>query len=138
MKAETQTELVLELSNSCSCEDEDEETGEVTYALVCHGCYESDVDYFNSEILPSWLGANGWDYETMIVINGSGMGWTRSSGYLVTKASDLLEKFSINGDYTLRMYRKGKDLEIVRSSHDELGAHFTFELAPPESDEDYE
>ena len=65
------------------------------------------------------------------------MGWTASSGYLVTKAQHLLEKLSINGDYTLRLYRKGKDLEVVRSSHDEYGAGFSFELAPEESEEDY-
>jgi hypothetical protein len=65
------------------------------------------------------------------------MGWTASSGYLVTKAGHLLEKLSINGDYTLRFFRKGKDLEVVRSSHDEYGAGFSFELAPEESEEDY-
>ena len=137
MEAETQTELVLELSNNCRCEDYDEETGESKYATECFGCWDDDTTYFNDEILPSWLAANGWDNDTLIQINGSKMGWTGSSGWLITRAEKLLEKFSINGDYTLRMYRKGNDLEVVRSSHDELGAHFTLTLAPEDSEEDY-
>lgn len=145
MEAEMQTELVFEISTDCRCEDYDEETGDSKYdehgnpvpSSECFGCWEDDTTYFNDEILPSWLAANGWDSDTLIQINGSRMGWTNASGYLITRAEKLLEKFSINGDYTLRFYRKGNDLEVVRSSHDEYGARFTFELAPEDSEEDY-
>ena len=145
METETQTELVMEISNNCRCEEYDDETGESKYdehgntipSQECFGCWDDDIQYFNDEILPSWLAANGWDTDTLITIRGSRMGWTASSGYLVTKAKHLLEKLSINGDYTLRLYRKGKDLEVVRSSHDEYGAGFSFELAPEDSEEDY-
>lgn len=147
-KLETETErvCVLEISNNCSCEIYDEETGESKvdengYPVMsdyCYGCYDDDLVNFKYDVLPEWLGANGWDSDTRIRINGSGMNWTRSSGYAITEAQNILDKLSINGDFTLRFYRKGKNLEVVRSSHDELGALFEFELAPPESDEDYE
>ena len=148
-KLETETERypVLEITSDCTCEEYDEETGESKvdeqgYPVMsnyCYGCYDDDLMAFKDAILPEWLGANGWDTDTRVTIRGSRMGWTNDSGYLTTtieSAEKLLDKLRINGDYTLRFFRNGKDLEVVRSSHDELGALFVFELAE-ESDEDY-
>ena len=148
-KLETETErvCVLEINSDCTCEEYDEETGESKvdengYPVMsdyCYGCYDDDLVALKYDVLPEWLGANGWDTDTRVTIRGSRMGWTNDSGYLTTtieSAEKLLDKLRINGDYTLRFYRKGKNLEVVRSSHDELGALFEFELAE-ESDEDY-
>ena len=55
------------------------------------------------------------------------MTWQHLSGYTVATPETLIDKLTINGDFTLRFTLTGTTLEVVRASHDEYGALFEFE-----------
>lgn len=121
----------LEITNLCSCEVENEETGESEFSSECFGCFDDDKQYFQDEFLEPYLLHKGWTEETLIRVYGESMGWTGSNGWTDTKAKDLLDALSINGDYTLRIsITPEKEMVITRSSHDEYRTTFRFDLSP--------
>lgn len=63
------------------------------------------------------------------------MTWLGRSGWATATPETLIEKLTLNGDFTLRFTLAGNTLEVVRSSHDELGALFEFEKLPEEESE---
>jgi len=130
--------LEWELSNTCTCESYDEETDTATPADFCYGdCWETEVDSLMECVIQPWAKAQGWEMDTAIRIQGSKMTWLSRSGYKDTTPENIIESLSINSEFTLRFKFDGKDLSVVRSSHDELGALFEFELAPADEDSDY-
>jgi hypothetical protein len=121
----------MELSNTCSCEVENEETGETTWSSECFGCFDDDVRYFTDEFLTPYLAVKGWNEDTIIRVIGEKMGWENQTGWSDVPAKDLLKALSINGDYTLRVkITTTNEMVITRSSHDEYGASFRFDLSP--------
>jgi hypothetical protein len=129
------TEVVkAELSSDCSCEEYDEETGEskldeqgeVVMSIVCFGCYDDDKTYIQDEIITTWVERNGFEMDTPLKINGERMTWLSRSGYAFATPETLIDKLTLNADFTLRFTLTGDTLEVVRSSHDEMGALFEF------------
>jgi Tfp pilus assembly protein PilX len=129
----------FEITNSCICEDYDEDTEMSSPSNECWGCYDDEVSNLWYEVIKPWMNANGYDEATNLIIRGSGMTWQRLSGYAYATPKTIVEKLSINGDWTLRfkITDGAKTLTAVRYSHDEpVGTgEFTFEVAE-EEDED--
>lgn len=119
------------LESNCTCMDEDED-GNLIYANDCFGCWDDSVYDFTENILYPWYAANNYHDNTPIRINATRITWMNRSGYKDTYAKDILDDLTINGDFTLRWTLEGNKLECVRSSHDEYGAHFEFELREEE------
>lgn len=122
------------LESNCTCMKYDEELEEYTeeYSDYCYGCWEDSVYDFNENILYPWYAANNYHDNTPIRILGSNMTWMRREGYADTYAKDILDKLTINGEFALRFTLENDKLECVRSSHDEMGAYFTFVLGEEE------
>ena len=132
----TTTEVMkYELVSDCTCEEYDEETGESKVdeqgdpiqSIVCFGCYDDDKTYIQDEIITTWVERNGFEMDTPLKVNGSRMTWLGRSGYAYATPETLIDKLTINGDFTLRFTLTGTTLEVVRASHDEYGALFAFE-----------
>ncbi len=130
------TEVIkAELSSDCYCEEYDEETGEskldeqgeVVMSQVCFGCYDDDKTYIQDDLIATWAERNGFEMDTPLKVNGSRMTWLSRSGYAYATPETLIDKLTLNGDFTLRFTLTDNTLEVVRASHDELGALFEFE-----------
>jgi hypothetical protein len=120
MITEEKVEVVeFELSNGCSCEEYDEDTDTSTPATYCYGCFDDDVANLKAELFEPWLVATGWELDTPIRIQGSGMGWRGQSGYADTTPEKLIDALGLNTEWILRFKFDGADLTCVRYSHDE-------------------
>lgn len=132
---ETTEVIKAELSSNCLCEEYDEETGESKldeqgYPVMsqeCFGCYDDEKTYIQDEIITTWVKANGWTMDTPLKVNGSRMTWLSRSGYAYATPETLIDKLTLDADFILRFTLTGTTLEVVRASHDELGALFEFE-----------
>jgi hypothetical protein len=131
----TTTEVVkYELDSNCVCEEYDEETGESKLdeqgnpvpSFECFGCYDDDKTYIQDEIITTWVERNGFEMTTPLKVNGKRMTWQHLSGYAHATPETLIDKLTLNGDFILRFTLTGNTLEVVRASHDELGALFEF------------
>jgi hypothetical protein len=122
------------LSSDCTCMVWDEELDDYTeeHADYCYGCWDDSVYDFTENLLYPWYAANNYHDDTPIKIVSPNIGWMRQSAYKDTYAKDILDDLKINGDFTLRWTLEGDKLSCVRSSHDEMGASFTFELREDE------
>lgn len=129
---ETLTRVDATLESNCTCEYYDEDDNLVPSYDECFGCWEDSVYDFENNILIPWMNANDYHDNTPIRINATRITWMNRSGYCDTYAKDILDKLKINGDFTLRFTLEDGKLECVRSSHDEYGAHFEFELREEE------
>jgi hypothetical protein len=121
----------FEISSDCSCVEFDEDENE-SQSAECWGCNLDDIDTFKEIVYKPWLEANGWHDDTTIYVESLNMNWNHVAGWTNAKASEIIEALKLNGDYTLRYTLEGKDLTCVRSSHDEMGALFTFSKAQEE------
>ena len=123
------------LESYCTCGTYNEETDEWTDEYSdCHGCWEDSVYDFNENLLYPWYAANNYHYNTPIKIVSPNIGWMSQRAYKDTYAKDILDSLVINGDFYLRWTLEGDKLSCVRSSHDEMGAMFTFEVRLEEED----
>lgn len=123
------------LESYCTCGTYHEETDTWTDEYSeCHGCWEDSVYDFNENILYPWYAANNYHDNTCIKIVTPNIGWMRQAAFKDTYAKDILNDLTLNGDFTLRFTLEGDKLSCVRSSHDEYGAVFEFELRPEEED----
>lgn len=110
------------LTTECVCHEED------GIDEVCFGdCYEwqqEDVYWLVME----WAKEKGFDEDTAIRIEGKGMGWTKASGYKISKVSDLDTAMNLDGDFRLEYRLQDGELTVERFSHDEPagGCVFTF------------
>jgi hypothetical protein len=120
------------LTNDCVCTKFDEETGEEMVdeygnpvpSDYCHNCYEDELYSFNEFVLDEWLARNDADRDTRIIVSSEAMNWNKVAGYASVSAKDLVDTLSINSSWILRFTLDDKELTVVRSSHDELGAPF--------------
>lgn len=122
------------LESNCTCMVWDEELDDYTeeYSDYCYGCWDDSVYDLENNLLIPWMNANDYHDNTPIRINATRITWMNRSGYKDTYAKDILEDLKINGDFTLRFTLEGNKLSCVRSSHDEYGAYFEFELREEE------
>lgn len=123
----------FEISSECTCVEFDEDENEFQ-SSDCWGCFDDDTLNFKHEILNPWLEANGWDEDTVIYVFSGNMNWNKVAGWTNIRAKEVVDCLTLNGDFTLRFTLEGKDLTCVRSSHDELGAKFTFTYAKENDD----
>jgi hypothetical protein len=109
-------------TNECECQyynDEDE----LVQPDNCMGlCYEDACDWFGENAL-EFIEANNLTDRDYLLIEGSGMGWTRASGYKLIKAeiNTIRESLMLNGDFRIEFYFSDdkKTLTARRWSHDE-------------------
>ena len=136
MSIKTANHYITELTSDCTCEYYDDEDN-LTPSNECFGCWTDSANYFTEEVLWKYLEAHDLHNDATLRIDADNMGWDRRAGYTYTPASSLLSKLTIAGDFILRVYLSPdrKTFEIVRSSHDELGARFVVTPAE-ESEED--
>lgn len=130
----------VELTNTCICywckdcqvsfenpnyDSECEDCGAETIIFDCHGvCFESGKETF-LQAIEDWMK----DTKTeAFYIEGSNMGWTHASGNteVLTDPKQALDALNIRDQWILRLTNEANDLTVVRSSHDELGAAFSF------------
>lgn len=130
------TLIEFELTSNCICHDFNEDTGEFTESNECFGCFDDEKSNFKYEVYQPWLEANGFDDDTLIYVFSKAMRWNNVAGWTNIRASEVADCLTLNGDYTLRFKLDGKDLTCVRSSHDELGALFTFTKAEENEDDE--
>lgn len=120
--------IEFEISTTCSCVDETE-NGEFEPSQECYGCWDDLIEVWNWDIYKPWIEANNMTETTTVSAYYADMNWDRQSGGFKCQVKDLeeLEPLKINSDFTLRFKLDGKTLTVVRSSHDEYAAKFTFE-----------
>jgi hypothetical protein len=113
------TYSMITLSTECDCQYYDDNE-ELQPSLDCYGCYDDELSNLTYE-LKAWAEANGYDEYTEIRIDGSGMGWTRASGFTTCTIAEIPKALTINGDYRIDfMFSEDyKRLTAVRFSHDE-------------------
>lgn len=131
-----QTLIEFEITSNCICYSGDDETGEVSASVECFGCFDDEKENFKYEVLQPWLDANGWNEDTTIYVYSGNMLWNKVAGWTNIRASEVIDCLTLNGEFTLRYKLDGKDLTCVRSSHDELGALFTFSKAQDSDDDE--
>lgn len=115
-------EIKVELTTNCTCSfyNDEEELEQPDY---CFGdCSDWAVEGVN-EMADLFLQANEVSQYDYLLIEGTGMGWTRASGYKLIKANvdAIREGLMLNGDFTLEFYltEDHKTLTARRWSHDE-------------------
>ena len=125
------------LTSDCQCEVYDDETGVSNPATECLGyCFDDQVEDVES-LIQDWL--NGPSFEGFTVeVTYSGVNWNRLSGkggWEPESIKDVWQALTINGDFTLRFKLLSDGiLEVVRSSHDELGAWHALRLVEVEAE----
>lgn len=107
------------ITTACTCTYEDD-NGNETESSECFGCYEFDIDNLNYD-LTEWAKANGYEDETLIRIEATGLGWERRAGYKDVKVEEIDKALFINGEFTITYEFSAdyKTLTAVRYSHDE-------------------
>lgn len=116
------TEMKVELTTNCTCSfynDEDE----LEQPDYCFGdCSDWAIEGAN-ELATLFLNANELTTYDYLLIEGTGMGWTRASGHKLIKANQdaIRESLFLNGDFTIEFYLSSdyKTLTARRWSHDE-------------------
>ena len=119
------------ITTNCECRLLDEEYNEITPDYCLGYCYE-DMGAEASQLIEEWLERN--DHPSAVIIQGVAMGWQRRAGYALIRATgdkiagEILDKLTLDADFTLELKLMGRACHAVRRSHDELGA--SFELQP--------
>ena len=119
----------LEISTDCSCVDEMDD-GEFKPSQDCYGCWDDLMEMYGWDIYQPWIEANCMNEATVVVMRYANLDWDRKAGAVAFQVKELeeFEPLKINGDFTLRWKLDGKKLTVTRSSHDEYGASFEFEV----------
>lgn len=119
------------VTTDCLCENEDG-----TQQEYCYGdCYEwQKEDVF--ELLGQWQILNGVTEDDKILIQGTGLGWQRLSGWKETDILELHGALSLDGDFRIEWYLEDGVLTARRYSHDEPTGTglFTFTVIKGEED----
>jgi len=145
--------LEITLSDSCTCTKTDDdgnemldEQGNTIPAEWCSDyCWEDPIESLDYAIA-QWMEAyelDPTDDTIPLYIGGDGIGWQSRSGFTIanSNAKDVVDRLSINGDFTLYFkYDGGRNLSVRRSSHDEPTGtgELVFRLATDEEIEFWE
>jgi hypothetical protein len=99
--------------------------GELTNTNCYGDCYD-DLRSIFEEAFEEWREVTG---TTDFAVYGKNIGWTSQSGHTgrMTEFEELMNCLIFDGDFILRWKLQDGHtaLDIVRSSHDEMGALFT-------------
>ena len=116
----SETVNVVTLNSDCQCEMEDED-GKLVPADYCDGdCW--DIAYYDYDLFfKEWLVAHPDQLTEILEVDAEGVGWMRQAGsaFVRADAKELLDLFTLNGDFKLEFTFEGKDLTVRRWSHDE-------------------
>lgn len=124
------------IESNCVCEPDEEYDNDL--AFYCDGdCWEwqkEDVSWLIGE----WQTKNNLDDDTPILITGTNMNWNHVSGWAEATPKTILDKLVLNGDFSLEFDFDPEEntFNVVRRSHDEMGALFTFVELPTKEEED--
>ena len=127
------------ITNTCTCEIYDEDTDATTPSETCYGCFDDNLSDLKFDILHPWLNALGLDAdETILLLNGSHMGWLNQYGVIMARATapSIIKAMSINGEYSIEFMLSDdkREMSARRSSHDEpMGAWFRFTAVSEEA-----
>jgi len=124
--SEVMQDLTAELTTDCTCTNEDG-----TETDTCFDCYEMDKGGF-LYLIDAWRDVSSNATDT-VLINGKGLSWESREGFCITEFDDVLDKLTLNGEYTLRLRLSGDKLTCKRASHDEIGASFEFSFVPDQT-----
>jgi hypothetical protein len=132
----------LELSSGCShylcidCSYEyledlpcEECQGPVYWVDALCNCWEESTRDI-VDMAGQWYAAQGGDGSAGVFVVGQGIGWTNSAGrFYIEEIGEILDAFTINGDYRLEFTWTDYGLTVRRWSHDEPtgGARFLCE-----------
>lgn len=100
----------------------------------CRDCGEQAQNDIQDWLFEEWFERNGFKLadasELSFKVNASGMNWTNDSGRgrIPATYKAMLDLLNIDTDWHLKFILEGNDLRVIRSSHDELGARFEFEI----------
>jgi hypothetical protein len=129
----TVEKIEASLDSDCTCVEFDEDENE-SQASECWGCWDDNLSWVTESVIYPWMEANNYHDNTPIKIVSPNLGWMRQAAFKDTYAKDVINDLTINGEFTLYFTLEGATLTCVRSSHDEMGAKFTFEARPEEED----
>jgi len=125
------------IESDCQCQTENDETGEFGPSNECFGdCWDWQKDDI-AWIIGEWQTKNNVDDDQPVKINGTNMNWNHVSGYAMATPKTILDKLTLNGDFSLEFDFEPEEntFNCVRRSHDEYGALFTIQILPtPEED----
>ena len=125
------------IESNCVCENENDYVDSYGETNPCFGeCWEwqkEDVAW----IIGEWQKKNGYEDDTPILITGKNMNWNHVSGWAEATPKTILDKLTLNGDFrlTFEFDEEENIFNCVRSSHDEMGALFTFQPIPVKDEE---
>ena len=124
----------MELTSDCTCIMLDENEAEMP-SDECFGCWEDDLEYFKTEFLGPFLDANDLGTYDTLKLDATNFGWRRETVRGFTASPDLISMLTLRGDFTLRvtLSEDKRELTVIRSSHDELGARFV--ITPAREDD---
>jgi hypothetical protein len=152
---ETLEDIKGQFTNSCQCYDctnedcmtlnvsadyepECDSCGAKTKpANYCDGvCFEDEVQYWDDEVFPQYLNKVG--NPKWLKVSGHNVGWRRRAGYDIVRG-DFQALFTYlqieRGDWRLDFTLSGKNLKVMRYSHDEpTGASYEVEALRTISD----
>lgn len=100
----------------------------------CRDCGEQARNDIDEWLMDEWFERNDFKRadadELSFKVTASGMNWTHDSGrgYIPANFDAMLKMLNIDTNWHLKFTLDGKDLKVVRSSHDEMGALFEFEI----------
>lgn len=117
------------IESDCQCQTENDETGEFGPSNECFGdCWDWQKDDI-AWIIGEWQTKNNVDDSQPVKINGTNMNWNHVSGYAMATPKTILDKLTLNGDFSLEFEFDPEEnvFNVIRRSHDEYGALFTFE-----------
>jgi len=99
------------LDSDCTCVDE---SGNWT---ECFGCWD-DSKYDLGELVSTVQADKGW---TQVAVEYKGVSWRRVSGEFLMDfdTENLIQAFSLDGDFKLVFTYTNGELSLVRYSHDE-------------------
>lgn len=127
---------IVTLSSDCFCEYFDEELDSYVPCASCDGdCW--DLAYYDYDLFfKEWLVAHPDQLTEILEVDGEGVGWMRQSGsaFVRADAKQLLDLFTLRGDFRLEFTFEGRELRVRRWSHDEPTGSAVFVVRVSELD----
>lgn len=139
----TENKIVIDFYNDrCVCNKLDVNGDEVVENGVavpedwekCRGCADDVEMDIQDWLFEEWFTRNDFklaDAEQLsFKVNASNMNWTHDSGrgYIPATYKAMLDVLNIDTNWHLEFILEGKDLRVIRRSHDEMGARFEFTI----------
>lgn len=117
--------VIAVVSSDCTCADE------TTDEPSCFDgeCYKLDKQFVEDDLITLWLQRNDKTDADAIGVKARNLGWQHGTGQGHIEIGDLFSLLTLNGDFSLKFMLDGRDLSVIRTSHDEPGGAI-YELEP--------